>query len=100
MTHRGCTNNVVSTLFSTLSQISAASKIAQSKGEEIPEPATTQHATIIAAPLFHVTTNNCTAQLQTFLGGKLDADSAVKAIDPSLRRQGARGSNQAEGKVA
>ena len=40
------------------------------------------------------------AEVRAFLGGSLDAEAAKKAIDPSLRRQGAPGSNQAVGKAA
>jgi predicted AlkP superfamily phosphohydrolase/phosphomutase/tetratricopeptide (TPR) repeat protein len=34
------------------------------------------------------------AEVSAFLGGRLDVEAAAKAVDPSLRRQGARGSNQ------
>lgn len=87
LTHRGCTNNVISTVFGSLSQIVSTSRIT---GEEASNPAvdgTLQQATIIAAPLFHVTTNNTTAQVQTFLGGKLvhmykwDAGEALRIIE-------------------
>jgi acyl-CoA synthetase (AMP-forming)/AMP-acid ligase II len=89
LTHRGCTNNVLSTFFSSFTQIVAASRIREQEGINQPEsPATkTQQATIIAAPLFHVTTNNCAAQLQTYLGGKLvhmykwDAGEALRIIE-------------------
>ena len=40
------------------------------------------------------------AEVRAFLGGMLDADAAIEAIDPSLRRQGARGSNQTKGEAA
>ena len=40
------------------------------------------------------------AEVRAFLGGALDAEAAVKAIDPSLRRQGAHGSNQPAGRAA
>ena len=33
------------------------------------------------------------AEVSAFLGGKLDVEAAAQAIDPSLRRQGARGAN-------
>ena len=37
------------------------------------------------------------AEISAFLGGVLDTEAAADAIDPSLRRQGARGSNQSPG---
>jgi hypothetical protein len=37
------------------------------------------------------------AEVSAFLGGRLDVEAAAKAIDPSLRRQGAHGSNQPAG---
>ena len=40
------------------------------------------------------------AEVSAFLGSVLDTEAAAKAIDPTLRRQGARGSNQPEGKAA
>ncbi|QFU75199.1 AMP-dependent synthetase [Halioglobus maricola] len=87
LTHQGCTNNVLSTLFSNLSQLNAVGKLSEKEGNDPMPPAATSPATIIAAPLFHVTTNNCAAQAQTFLGGKLvhmykwDAGEALRIIE-------------------
>jgi steroid-24-oyl-CoA synthetase len=87
LTHRGCTNNVISTFFSTYSQLIATGRINEQKGIKREPSATKQQATIIAAPLFHVTTNNCSAHLQTYLGGKLvhmykwDAGEALRIIE-------------------
>jgi len=86
LTHRGCTNNVFSVLFSNLSQLTAAARIKGGKsGVEVREKR--QPSTIIAAPLFHVTTNNGTAHVNTWLGGKLvhmykwDAGEALRIIE-------------------
>jgi len=38
------------------------------------------------------------AEVSAFLGGALDVEAAAKAIDPGLRRQGARGANRPERK--
>jgi acyl-CoA synthetase (AMP-forming)/AMP-acid ligase II len=71
LTHRGCTNNVLSVVFGTMAQSSAQAK---AEGKEAPNllgGGKTQTASIVATPLFHVTANNCMAQTVTIGGGKL-----------------------------
>ncbi|AQA19552.1 AMP-dependent synthetase [Halioglobus japonicus] len=88
LTHRSCANNIVSTIFGNLSQVTAVGKLrAAADPDAQPTPPPEQQASIIAAPLFHVTTNNCGAQVQTFLGGKLvhmykwDAGEALRIVE-------------------
>lgn len=85
LTHRSCTNNIVSMLFGSLSQKAAEQKvdgIAADPNEETPEV-----TAMLATPLFHVTANNCVAQTATAVGGKLiilhkwDASEALRLID-------------------
>ena len=71
LTHRGCVNNLFSTMFSTLSQMSAAAAAGVEAGDSPLAAGSPQMAAIIATPLFHVTANNCVAQLFTVSGGKL-----------------------------
>jgi acyl-CoA synthetase (AMP-forming)/AMP-acid ligase II len=87
LTHRGCVNNVLSALFSTVSQMTTQSLL---KGEEPEDPTVTdkhQPAGIIATPLFHVTANNGNAQVFTVTGGKIvhmykwDAGEALRLIE-------------------
>jgi long-chain acyl-CoA synthetase len=87
LTHRGCTNNVMSVVFSTMLQIATRAKVS---GEAAPEPSngkTLQPSCVIATPLFHVTGNNCLAQAMTAGGGKLvhmykwDAGEALRLIE-------------------
>jgi long-chain acyl-CoA synthetase len=82
LTHRGCTNNVMSALFANMSQTVAMSRVS---GEEAP--ATVKSATLLTTPLFHVTANNVIAQTNTLLGNKLvhmykwDAAEAIRIIE-------------------
>jgi long-chain acyl-CoA synthetase len=87
LTHRGCTNNLMSLMFVNLAQMSAA---ARAKGEEPADPMAgggLQMSSIVATPLFHVTANNCLAQSITIAGGKLvhmykwDAGEALRIIE-------------------
>lgn len=86
LTHRGCTNNVLSIMFCGLSQLTAAARAGggETNGAAADEP---QPSTIIAAPLFHVTANNGSAQVNTWTGGKLvhmykwDAGEALRIIE-------------------
>jgi len=69
LTHRGCIANVMNLAFINTIQPIA---IARSKGEEPITPATDkQLCSLVATPLFHVTANNCVAQLSTMVGAKL-----------------------------
>ena len=85
LTHRGCTANIMNLAFINSVQPAA---IARSKGEEPPvlDP-NKQLCALLATPLFHVTANNCVAQLITMVGGKLvhtykwDAADALRIIE-------------------
>ncbi|MEP5762970.1 MAG: class I adenylate-forming enzyme family protein [Halieaceae bacterium] len=87
LTHRGCTNNLMSLMFVGSAQTAAA---AAAKGEAAPDPmapGAPQMSSIVATPLFHVTANNCLAQAVTIAGGKLahmykwDAGEALRLIE-------------------
>ena len=87
LTHRGCTNNLMSLMFVNIAQAAAAAAV---KGEEAPNPMDgdgPQLASIVATPLFHVTANNCLAQTVTIAGGKMvhmykwDAGEALRIIE-------------------
>jgi acyl-CoA synthetase (AMP-forming)/AMP-acid ligase II len=69
LTHRSCTNNVLSMLFGNLVQGAALAKAGTPAPENPNAPE--QIAAMIATPLFHVTANNCVAQTATAAGGKL-----------------------------
>ena len=85
LTHRGCLANIMNIAFINTVQPLA---VARSKGEEPaaadPEK---QMCALVATPLFHVTANNCVAQMSTMVGGKLvhmykwDAAEALKIIE-------------------
>jgi acyl-CoA synthetase (AMP-forming)/AMP-acid ligase II len=81
LTHRGCTNNIMSSLFSNLSQMQAQ---AQAAGRELEPP---PNVTLVTTPLFHVTANNVIVHTTTMVGGKLvfmykwDAGEALKLIE-------------------
>lgn len=85
LTHRGCIANVMNLAFINTVQPIA---VARSKGEEPPvaDPEKPLIA-LVATPLFHVTANNCVAQLSTMVGGKLihmykwDAADALRIIE-------------------
>jgi acyl-CoA synthetase (AMP-forming)/AMP-acid ligase II len=87
LTHRGCTNNLLSLMFVNIAQPMARAKAA---GDAAPQPQTgdpVQMAAIVTTPLFHVTANNCLAQTMTLAGGKLvhmykwDAAEALRIIE-------------------
>ncbi len=87
LTHRGCSNNLMSLMFINMAQAAAAAAVA---GEENPDPMASGAppvAGIVATPLFHVTANNCLAQTMTIAGGKLvtmykwDAGEAIRIIE-------------------
>ena len=85
LTHRGCVANVMNLAFINTVQPVA---LARSKGEEPPAPdPEKQLCALVATPLFHVTANNCVAQLATMVGGKLvhmykwDAADALRIIE-------------------
>ena len=69
LTHRGCVNNILNVAFVNTVQPAA---LALSRGETPGEqPAQPPPSALIATPLFHVTANNCVAQVVTLTGGKL-----------------------------
>ena len=85
LTHRGCIANVMNLAFINTVQPTA---LARSKGEEPPTPdPEKQLCALVATPLFHVTANNCVAQMSTMVGGKLvhmykwDAADALRIIE-------------------
>ncbi len=87
LTHRGCTNNVMSVAFASVLQLMTKAKV---DGAAPPDPSAgggPQQAAIVATPLFHVTANNCLAQAMTAAGGKLihlykwDAGEALRIIE-------------------
>ena len=89
LTHRGCTNNIMSLAYWGTAAGAAA---AMARGEEFvagretdAEPA--QMASLVCTPLFHVTANNCVSHGATLAGGKLvlmykwDPLEALKLIE-------------------
>lgn len=87
LTHRGCVNNILSVVFSTMSQSTAQAKALGKTPPDLLGGSSTQMASIIATPLFHVTANNCVAQAATIAGGKLvhmhkwDPGEALRIIE-------------------
>lgn len=83
LTHRGCTNNIITSLFANLSQLQA---LAAAEGKEFSAGGNTQ-SVLLTTPLFHVTANNVIAHSNTMLGGKLvfmykwDAGEALRIIE-------------------
>ncbi|MDP6980190.1 MAG: class I adenylate-forming enzyme family protein [Myxococcota bacterium] len=85
LTHRGCTNNLMSMAFSNTVQpmALAAAGLPPSPDEGPPAPP----AALVVTPLFHVTANNCVAHTITAVGGKLvhmykwDAAEALRLIE-------------------
>ncbi|MEM9254746.1 MAG: class I adenylate-forming enzyme family protein [Pseudomonadota bacterium] len=82
LTHRGCTNNVLSTIFSNLSQAQALSTVAGTTFEPPAAP-----TILLTTPLFHVTANNVLAHTNTMMGAKLvlmykwDAGEALRLVE-------------------
>jgi len=84
LTHRGCTNNLMSLAFWNTAQVLSA----QRAGKASPSSAgPARLAALVATPLFHVTANNCIAHSATAIGGKLvlmhkwDAGDALALIE-------------------
>lgn len=82
LTHRGCVTNIFNVLFWARAQ-AAAHALARGLAEaRSPSPP----AVLLTTPLFHVTANNCGAQVATALGGKVvlirrwDAGQALRLI--------------------
>jgi long-chain acyl-CoA synthetase len=70
LTHRGCTNNVMSVAFGSLALAAAARRAKGAETAEPPAPPRSLSA-LVTTPLFHVTANNCIAHSATLSGGKL-----------------------------
>jgi len=87
LTHRGCTNNVFTSIFLNLSQLMAMGREAGDESVSLLGEGAPASASIITTPLFHVTANNTSAQMNTAIGGKLihmykwDATEALKIIE-------------------
>lgn len=69
LSHLACCQNVMAVLFSNASQEALSVNVAETGNSADSAPV--QPATIVTAPLFHVTANNCIAQGMTIAGGKL-----------------------------
>lgn len=85
LTHRGCVNNVMNVAFINSVQPRA---LAYAAGKEPAAPGSDAPIrALIATPLFHVTANNCVAQVTTLVGGclvhmyKWDAGEALRLIE-------------------
>ena len=86
LTHRGCTNNLMSLGFVNTAQAAAYAAATGSEPQDSLGGAR-QMSAIVSTPLFHVTANNCLAQTATVTGGKLvhmykwDAGEALRIIE-------------------
>ncbi len=86
LTHRGCTNNLLSMGFWAAVQIRAR-ELAGKPRPTAHKGAALQTSVLITTPLFHVTANNCGAHATTAAGGKLvlmykwDAGEALKLVE-------------------
>ena len=85
LTHRGCVNNVMNVAFINTVQPRA---LCHAAGMEPPAPGSAEPVrALLATPLFHVTANNCVAQVTTLGGGRLvhmykwDAAEALRLIE-------------------
>lgn len=85
LSHRGCTNNIMNVLFAGRVQALAAKRAASiDDGAAIPQD---PPVVLLTTPLFHVTANNCAAQIATILGGRIvlmprwDAANALKLVE-------------------
>jgi long-chain acyl-CoA synthetase len=85
LTHRGCVNNIMNVGFANTVQ-SVALALARGQKPEAPGSAEPLRA-LLATPLFHVTANNCVAQVLTAAGGtvalmyKWDPAEALRLIE-------------------
>ena len=85
LTNRSCVTNIMNVAFINSVQPRA---LAYAAGQEPPEAGSEEPVrALVATPLFHVTANNCVAQLVTLAGGKLvhmykwDAAEALRLIE-------------------
>jgi long-chain acyl-CoA synthetase len=87
LTHRGCTNNLMSMVFSGTAQTMAMAAAKGPDAKTTSPKAKASPAALVTTPLFHVTANNCGAQMMTLVGGKLvhmykwDAGEALRLIE-------------------
>ncbi|MCB1842963.1 MAG: acyl--CoA ligase [Halioglobus sp.] len=84
LTHRGCTNNILSAVYSNLTQQLALAKAGKTADNAAPGG---KMNVLLTTPLFHVTANNVIAHTHTLLGNKLvhmykwDAGEALRLIE-------------------
>lgn len=85
LTHRGCVNNILNVAFATAVQTRA---LACAQGKDSVDTANdTPPRALVATPFFHVTANNCVAQVAPLVGGSLtlmykwDAAEALRLIE-------------------
>jgi long-chain acyl-CoA synthetase len=87
LTHRSCTNQLLSTLFANITQMTAQANIEGKEPINFFDPSTPQMTGIVITPLFHVTAVNGMAHGLTALGGKIvlmykwEAGEALRLID-------------------
>jgi len=87
LTHLACTNQVFSTLFVNMAQMVAAARESGDDSQVMLGEGAPPAASIVTTPLFHVTANNGSAQLNTAIGGKIihmykwDAGEALRIIE-------------------
>ncbi|MEM6486198.1 MAG: AMP-binding protein, partial [Pseudomonadota bacterium] len=81
----GCVNNIMNVAFINAAQATA---LAIAAGKEPPAPGSDEPVlALVATPLFHVTANNCVAQVATLVGGRIalmykwDAAEALRLIE-------------------
>ena len=85
LTQRGCVANLFNLIYATTANAMVTSIVT---GEPMPAPEDQPPPiALVTTPLFHVTANNCAAQLMTAAGGKIvlmyrwDAGTALKLIE-------------------
>ena len=87
LTHRGCTNNLMSIGFWNTATGLAKARTASVESSTATREAPSQLSFLSTTPLFHVTANNCLAQPATLTGSKLvlmykwDAGDALRMIE-------------------
>jgi long-chain acyl-CoA synthetase len=87
LTHRGCVTNLKNLAFSQVVQTKASILAQTATAPQGPLTAPPAAAFLLATPLFHVTANNCGAQLAAMIGGSIilmhrwDAGEALRLIE-------------------
>ncbi len=85
LTHRSCVNNILNVVFATTVQMKALASVAGCTPAETSNSAPPR--ALVATPFFHVTANNCVAQVAPLIGGSLilmykwDAAEALRLIE-------------------